>query len=102
MIILNEKKFAPTNDQFINSLFEDGGTCVGYYKVNKKSISLYDHQRNKVGVIANNVLGTATRQDKGFWYSYGTPKIIGKYESYMKEQEEVQAITERFGLPVKH
>lgn len=79
MITLNDKKLARNEEEFINSLFETGGTCVGYYKPNKLSITILDHKKNKVGVINKfGVLCKATKQDKGYWYSYGDITIIGK------------------------
>lgn len=99
MIELNGKKFALNNKEFTDSLFhKSGGTCVGYYKVNKKTISLMDHNREKVGVITcHKVLARATKQDNGkYWYSYGDIDIIGKYDSYMKESEEIQALVYKY------
>ena len=90
MLTLNGKKFAANDKEFIKSLFTGPTTCVGYYRVNKRSISIMDQQKNKVGVIANNVLATATKQDKGYWYSYATPAIVGDYKSYMEEMNEVR------------
>ena len=102
MIQLNGKKFASNDNEFTNSLFESGGTCCGYYKVNKKSITIMNHKKEKIGVIANNVLGKATKIDDRWWYSYGKPEVIGEYQSYITECEEIQAITKRFNLPVKY
>ena len=77
MIELNGKKLALNDDEFTNSLFTPGGTCVGYYKVNKRSISILDMNKNKVGVInARGVLGAATKVDGGYWYSYADIDII--------------------------
>ena len=80
MLILNNKKLARNDKEFINSLFHTGGSCSGYYKVNKKSISILDMQKNKVGVIINGVIGKATKLDNGkYWYSYGDIDILGEY-----------------------
>ena len=91
MIILNDKKFAVNDTEFTNSLFEVGGTCVGYYKKNRKSIYLMDHQKNRVGVINKElVLGTATIQEDGaYWYSYATPSLIGEYDTYSSQRQNV-------------
>ncbi len=103
MLILNNVKFAKNEDEFVNSLFERGGTCSGYYKVYKNSVSLFDHNKKKIGVIVNNVLGKATKQDNGkYWYSYGDIDLIGKYDSYTRQCEEIQAITNKYNLRVKH
>ena len=89
MIELNGKKLALNDKEFTESLFIPGGSCVGYYKVNKRSISILDANKQKVGVInARGVLGSATKVDGGYWYSYADIDIIGRYESYMKSVEE--------------
>lgn len=94
MITLNGKNFAENEKEFINSLFDKGGTCVGYAKTNKNEVILSDHNKQRVGVITkHNVLAKATKQDNGkYWYSYGDIDLVGKYDSYMQEKEEVQAI----------
>ena len=40
MITLNGKKFAANDEQFTESLFDQTGTCVGFYKKNKKLLNL--------------------------------------------------------------
>lgn len=94
MIILNGSKFAETESEFIDSLFSKSGTCVGYAKKNKCSVTLQDHNKQKIGVInKHGVLGKATRQSDGkYWYSYGTIDQIGEYESYMDQVNEPAAI----------
>lgn len=100
MITLNGKKFAKNDEEFTNSLFERGGTCVGFYRVNKRSISLLDTNKNKIGVInRHGVLGSARKLDIGkYWYSYATIDIIGEYSSYMQEREEVSEIMKRYNI----
>ena len=95
MLVLNGKKLAKNDNEFINSLFQSGDTCVGYYKVNKKSIYILDMQKNRVGVIVNNVLGKCSRLDSGkYWYSYGDIDIIGMFNSYSDEREDIKKAME--------
>jgi hypothetical protein len=102
MLTLNGKKFAKDENEMQNSLFNTGGTCVGYYRVNKKSITIMDHQKKKVGVICNTVLGSA-RKVEGIWhYFYMTPDIVGKYPSYIAERKELEGITRKYSLPAKY
>ena len=101
MIILNGKKFAKTESEFVDSLFATGGTCVGYYRVNKRHVVLMDHNKVKVGVIVNNVLGEASKIDGKWWYSYGDIDLLGEYP-YSTQCNEVHEITTRFNLPVKY
>ena len=94
MITLNGKKLAETEDEFINSLFETGGTCVGYAKRFKRKIDIMDARKNKVGVINRElVLGAATKVEGGYWYSYADVKIIGEYNSYMAQHDELRDLT---------
>ena len=91
MITLNGKKFAESEKEFIDSLFDPSGTCVGYAKRHKKKISLLDHNKEMVGVIANNVLASATKLENGkYWYNYATPSLVGDYASYMQEMDDIK------------
>ena len=90
MITSNGKKFAQSNKEFINSLFDKDGTCVGYARKYKHSVVLMDMQKNKVGVInRHGVLGCATKQVDGkYWYSYADVDLVGRYESYTQQVNE--------------
>jgi hypothetical protein len=92
MIILNGKKFAETEQEFTESLFEPDGTCVGYAKRNKSSVTLKNPQKEKVGVINKwGVLCCATRMDDGkWWYSYADISEVGRYE-YARQVDECRA-----------
>ena len=94
MIVLNGKKFAKNDAEFTDSLFNRGGTCVGYYKRNKGSVTLMNMHKEKIGVInKHGVLCCATRQPNGaYWYSYADIKEIGHYSSYMQSVNEPKAI----------
>ena len=83
MLVINGKKFAASDSEFVASLFETGFTCVGYYKANKRSICLMDHQRKHVGTINRwGVLCKATKQDDGrTWYNHADIDIVGRVES---------------------
>jgi hypothetical protein len=96
MITLNNKQFAETENEMITSLFNTGGTCVGYATRNRKSITLKNMQKEKVGVInAEGVLARADKLDNGkYWYSYGDIDIIGKYQSYTQEVKECKQALE--------
>ena len=92
MIILNGKKFAKDDDEFTDSLFKGETTCVGYYKVNKKSITLFNHQKQKIGVInCHKVLCSARKLESGKWfYSLSTIKEIGEFPNYKTEREDIE------------
>lgn len=100
MIMLNGVKFAKNNKEFVNSLFEKDGTCSGFYKVNKCSISLYDQKRNKIGVICNMVVGKASKIDNGkYWYSYSKPEMLGVYDS-KQEDIDLKKIYKQYPMPI--
>jgi hypothetical protein len=99
VIDLNGKRFARNNKQMVDSLFDGPTTCVGFYKVNKRSIVLMNIQRERIGVInRHRVLCCASKRDKGYWYSHGTIPQVGEYESYLKRCEEIGDIADRFGI----
>lgn len=95
MLVLNEKKFALNYREFTDSLFERGGTCIGYYKVTKKEIKLYNIQKIQIGVIIKKekLLAKCTIMEDGKkWYSYGDICEIGKFKSYIEEHNEITKI----------
>ena len=98
MILINGQKFALNNKEFTDSLFKKGGTCIGYYKVNKKSITLLDMHKEKVGVIVNKVLGLATKLEGNWWYSYGNIPLLGEYDSSLI-RKEIDNIYNVYKLP---
>ena len=98
MLVINGKKFAVNDKEFTDSLFHRGGTCVGFYKVMKNEIKLYNLQNVQIGVITKKekVLGKCTILENGKkWYSYGTIKEIGEHESYVKYREEIENIVNK-------
>ena len=45
MLIINGKKFAKNDKEFVSTLFQADGTAIGYYKRTVKGLYLYDHQK---------------------------------------------------------
>ena len=91
MITLNGNKFALNDNEFINSLFDTGNTCVGYYKPYKNNINLLDMQKVKIGVVTRHkVLALATKKDNGkWWYSYGDLPLVGAYKNTTQKYNEI-------------
>jgi hypothetical protein len=98
MLVLNGTKLAENEKEFIDSLFSIGGTCSGYIKVNKRSISILNQQKEKVGVInRHGVLCCATKlKDGKWWYNFADIKIIGRYESHIQEVNECESALEKY------
>lgn len=94
MIEINGKKFAETEQEFIDSLFHSPTTCVGYAKRNKRSIVFMTQNKIKVGVInRHGVLCCATIRDDGkYWYSFANIKLIG-HVGYKEEQDLIDKLT---------
>ena len=92
MITLNGKKFAESESEFLESLFDSGGTCTGYAKRNKRSVTLKNMKGKKIGVInCHGVLCAARQLDNGkWWYSHADIPEVGRYESYMKQVNECE------------
>jgi hypothetical protein len=51
MINLNGNKYAENEAEFMQSLFEHGGTCTGYAKRHKRRIDLFDAQHCLLAII---------------------------------------------------
>jgi len=94
MIKLNNKKFAETEKEFINSLFEPGGTCNGYAQRLKNKIKLFNAQRELIGIINKHaVLCKALLLNNGkYWFSYGTIKEVGEYADYGIQHKELHSL----------
>jgi len=87
MIMINGKKFAENDGDMTDSLFQHGGTCVGYAKRYKRQIVLSNIQKERIAVInKHGVLCCATKQPEGgYWYSFATVKEIGRFIKYSDE-----------------
>jgi len=105
MITLNNKKFAENKEEFMDSLFQAGGTCVGFAKRNKRSIKLFDHNHELIGCInKHKVLHNSTplhhithdNIDTGkFWHSYGCPAIISK-DSFIRLDDDIERLVKSY------
>ena len=97
MISLNGKLFAANDDEMINSLFNVGGTCTGYYKRYAKSVNILNMKKEKIGVINRyGVLCKATKLDNGkWWYSYGDIPEVGKWDKYSEYVNETKTVLEK-------
>ena len=84
MITLNNMKFAESEDELGESLFHEGGTACGFYKVFKKEVRIFDFQKNLIGaVVSQGFVANATLLENGeIWYSYGTPEFLERNKKY--------------------
>ena len=96
MIIINGNKFAKNDKEFTSSLFEQGGTCFGYYKKTVNGIQLIDMQKNIIAFIANGIkrkeqpfIVSATRTSKGIRYSYSLCSNMEHLQASDKELSNI-------------
>lgn len=79
MLILAGKKYAKNDAEFVDSLFESGGTCQGYYKRLKNGVQILDHQKQLRAFIvdrwADQFIVTATMKNGRAWYMNGCTSI---------------------------
>lgn len=54
MLTINNKQYASNDKEFTNSLFNAGGTCVGYYKRTARGIQLMNMQKKLFAFVVNN------------------------------------------------
>lgn len=104
MVVLNGKKFAETDQEFIDSLFLGNGTCIGYcHKKGMNTIHIKDHNKNIIGFInAYGVLAKAFLDtDKNIIYSYGDIDILGEYKFIDKTQDAEKALY-KLNITMKH
>ncbi len=96
MINLNGKRFAKNDNEFTDTLFDNGNTATGFYKVNKNTITIQNMQKEKIGVInEHGLLCKASKLDNGkWWYSFATIDEIGEYDSFNQSVNEPKAILE--------
>ena len=93
MITLNGKRFVRNQKEFLHTLFTAGGTAVGYYKVLKNRVNIYNLQKIKVGVVTKNKVLASCRKYEGKWYySYRHIDIVGEYQNYMDYANDVDAV----------
>lgn len=102
MITINNKKFAANEEEFTNSLFEEGGTCVGYYKVVGRKVWLLNAQKEQIGIIVipkdshNPIIAKVSKitengKEKN-WFNYGDIELLGKIEKVGDFWREIEIV----------
>jgi hypothetical protein len=51
MIVVNGVKFAANDREFVESLFDSTGTATGYYRKLRRTIQLFDKDKQLIAVI---------------------------------------------------
>lgn len=93
MITIGNKKFAESEKEFIESLFEGESTCFGYAKRLKNKIKLFDHQKKLKYVINQwGVICTASLDfDKPYYFFTDCKREFG-IDSIGEENEIINSI----------
>lgn len=99
MIQFNGRKFAETEREIIDSLFQPGRTVDGKAKRKARSIDLHELNGRHVGTITGNgIVATATAQPDGkTWFSYGWPEIAGPELGLADTRDAIAALAVRTG-----
>ncbi len=81
MLTFNGLKFAKNAAEFIESLFEQSGTCHGFYKITSRGIRLYDHRHTIRAFIPHNMplIVSCIQLEKGLRYSYALSSLDEKW-----------------------
>ena len=96
MIKIQGASFAETESEFVQSLFNPAGTCIGFAKRTARKIVFMDMRREPVGFVNGyGVIGKATRQPDGkLWYSYGDCDLLPAM-TLSEKRAVVQALSVR-------
>ena len=84
MITINGKKYAKNDAEFIDTLFQGGGTAHGFYKTGKNGIKLFDHKKNLFAFVVNNrhneqfFVDASIKPDGKSHYMFGTSSLTEK------------------------
>ena len=94
MFTINGRTFAANDHEFTESLFTEGGTCVGYYKRDGRGgLHLMDHQKNRIGGIRHDgFLYRSSKKRGGYWHQPAAPELVGGINApYRQTNEEARA-----------
>jgi hypothetical protein len=90
---LNGRTFVRGKRAVVDTLFNPDGTASGYYEVHGKEVKIFKPSGELDGVItAAGVLAKATKLADGrTWYSHADLDMIGRWDSFMRRREEIDA-----------
>ena len=101
MLIINGKKYAKNESEFVSSLFDKTGTCSGYYKKSKGKILLSDMQGKVFAAIICNdnfkgIVNARKAESGKVFYQYAASENVEKHlglpEKYSMQSEYCQNI----------
>lgn len=90
---LNGRTFVRGKHALVDTLFKPDGTASGYYEVHGREVKIFKPTGELDGLItAAGVLAKATKLDDGrTWYSHADLDTVGRWESFMRRREEIDA-----------
>lgn len=89
MLLFNGLKFAKNENEMIDSLFNAGGTCAGFYKKLKNGFQLFNLQKELFAFVfpARGLVVSAYMYEGRAHYMHGCNSLAEKYlnlpDSYM-------------------
>lgn len=92
-IVLNGRQFAYLHPDR-RAPATEGAEVAGYFRKTGKGLTLYDASKARVGGINRNRVLHSSHQLAGsanWWHSYATPAVVGEYESWGQQCEDVAA-----------
>ncbi len=94
MIEFNGRKYAETEREIVDSLFQPGGTVAGKAKRFASRIDLIDIATGETqgAITANGIVATVTQHDGRPWYSYGWPDIAGPELNLTATRDAIAAV----------
>ena len=104
MIEVNGVKFAKTESEFVDSLFNIGGTATGFYKRYKNRIIFSDKDHKPMAALVRNRHGShfvgCSKTEHGIRYMYSmdslSERLFGMDEmGYMDQMEFIDGLTEQ-------
>ncbi|MCD9046821.1 hypothetical protein [Luteimonas sp. MHLX1A] len=92
-IELNGKLFPASADAARQAAAADPRVAGYYRRTAGRAFHLHNLAGERVGGInCHGVLHSSRRLEDGrYWHSYGTPRVVGDYASYLQEQDEIRA-----------
>ena len=84
MLIFNGKKYAKSDSEFVDSLFDASGTCNGYYKRMKRGVQLFNMQGELTAYIVDRgdlerFIVSAGMHDGKARYMYGLSTVTEQW-----------------------
>ncbi len=98
MIVVNGVKFAASDHEFVDSLFDSTGTATGYYRRLRRTIQLFDKDKQLIAVINKwlVVCKASKLSDGRTWYSCLPFDHLLYTDSLLEQRNQLVRLTTSF------